>query len=128
MAGKNKKLSVLSDNDEDALSKLGKKHRSEAVTGQPDQSDIDNITELLRAYEKSNPGKLAKMKQDYDTQVSLSEKVKVPSVKGITSHELTFSFWMPRDLQEFMEVYYPTLWTNKAHMDWFTKRFPIFKA
>lgn len=128
MAGKNKKLSVLSDNDEAALAKLGKKHRADAVTGQPDQSDIDNLTELFRLYEQANPGKLAKMKQDYDTQVSLSEKVKSPAVKGVNSHELTFSFWMPRDLQEFVEQYYPTLWTNKTHMEWFLKRFPIFRA
>lgn len=117
---KKKKLSVLSDNDESSLSKLSKKERARAITGKPDDSDVRNITELLRLYEKSHPGLLKRMKTDFDVEDALKDK----SQKS----ELRMIFWMPRDLQEFMEKYYPTLWSNKDHANWFVKQFPIFKA
>jgi len=121
-----KKLSKLSTSDEAALSKLSRKERVNAVYGKPDQSDIDNINELLRLYERSQPGAIKKMKADYDMQTITKEWV--PKPRGITSNDLRFAFWLPRDLQEFMEIYYPSIWTNKEHADWFIKHYPIFKA
>lgn len=122
-----KKLSVLSDSDETELKKLAKKDRGKAVTGKPDQTDINNINHLLRLYEQSNPGLLKRMKHDYDLQKGLGD-VHKPVFRGLDSKELTFSFWMPRDLQEFMEQYYPTIWSNKSHAEWFIKNYPIFKS
>lgn len=124
---KKKKLSVLSDNDESSLSKLSKKERAKAIDGKPDDSDIRNISELLRLYEKSHPGLLKKMKADYDLQNALKDKPK-PFVKGVGSEGLRMAFWLPRDFQEFLEIYYPSLWSNKDHANWFIKQFPIFKA
>lgn len=124
---KKKKLSVLSDQDEAALNKLSKKERANAVSGKPDETDTRNLTELFRLYEQANPGRLMRMKGDYEVQKALQENTK-PYVKGINSNELKMFFWMPRDLQEFMEQYYPTIWTNKSHAEWFVKHFPIFKA
>jgi len=121
-----KKLSVLSDSDEAALQKLSRKERVKAVYGKPDQSDIDNINELIRLYESSHPGMIKRMKSDYDIQNATKEYS--PKPRGISSQELKMAFWMPRDLQEFMEIYYPTIWTEKAHLEWFLKHYPIFKA
>jgi hypothetical protein len=128
MGDKKKKLSVLSDRDEEALSKLSKKERALAVTGKPDETDVRNLKELLKLYEQSYPGRLKRMKADYDLQNGLGEKVKTPAVKGVQSTELKMLFWLPRDLQEFIEPFYPTLWTNKSHAEWFVKTFPMFKA
>jgi hypothetical protein len=124
--GNKRRASVLSENDETELKKLGKKKRALAVSGQPDQSDIDNLNRLFSEYEKAHPGRFRRMKQDYDTSQSLREKPTLP--KGINSSELHMSFWLPQDLQQVMEQYWPTLWTNKAHVAWFVKHYPLFKA
>lgn len=121
-----KKLSKLSDTDEKELQKLSKKERIQAVTGEPDDSDVRNLTELFTLYEKSHPGLLARMKQDHDTQVALGENISKP--RGYQSKLLSPAFWMPQDLQEFVEEYFPTLWQNKAHAEWFVRKFPLFKS
>jgi hypothetical protein len=128
MPKKNDRLSVLSNSEEEDLSKLSLKERAKAVTGKPDDSDIRNITELIRLYEASHPGLLRRMKQDYDTQRAMNEYMPKPAIRGVTSDLIRPGFWLPKDLQEFMERYYPTLWTNQKHVEWFIKRFPVFKA
>lgn len=125
--GKTNKLSVLSDSDDAALRKLGKKKRALAVMGKPDQSDIDNLNELFRLYEKFNPGKLRRMSQAYQVEKSLKDTHK-PYIRGISSDELQMSMWMPSDLLEFMEEYFPTVFSNKEHLAWFLKHYEIFRA
>lgn len=115
-----KKLSVLSDSDEAALKKLSKKERSQASYGKPDDSDIRNLIALFDLYEKSNPGKLRRMRENY--AVEKAYKVKDPKA------ESKMLFWMPEDLQNFMEEYFPTIWTNRTHAEWFIKHFPGFAA
>jgi hypothetical protein len=122
-----KKLSVLSDADEAALSKLSKKERAKAVVGQPDETDLRNITELLNLYERSRPGRLARMKADYDLQHALNDYSK-PVIKGISSKDLRMGFWMPEDLLNLMQYFYPTIWTNDKHREWFLRHFPIFRG
>lgn len=123
---KKKKLSALSDSDEAQLSKLSRKERAQASYGKPDDTDIRNLTALFELYEKYNPGKLRRMRDNYAVEKAL--KVTKPFVKGIKSDELSMAFWMPEDLQNFMEQYFPTIWTNKDHARWFIKHFPGFKA
>jgi hypothetical protein len=122
-----KKLSVLSDADDAALRKLGKKKRAQAVSGKPDQSDIDNLNELFRLYEQSNPGKLQRMANAYKVEKTLKD-TSTPAFRGITSDELKMSMWLPEDLQQFLEEYYPTIFTRKDHLEWFLSKFPIFRA
>lgn len=115
-----KKLSVLSDTDEAKLAKLSRKERADASYGQPDESDIKNLSELFKLYEKYNPGKLRRMHENY----AMEKALKKPDPKA----ETRMLFWLPEDLQNFIEEYFPTLWTNKEHAQWFIKHFPEFAA
>lgn len=117
---KKNKLSVLSDSDEAALKKLSKKKRSEASYGKPDDSDIRNLTALFDLYERHNPGKLRKMTDNYAVEKAFKKPNKDAESKML--------FWMPEDLQNFMEEYYPTIWSNRDHAVWFVKNFPRFAA
>lgn len=119
-----KKLSVLSDSDEELLSKSARKQRKDAVNGEPDQSDVNNIIRLFDLYDKSTGGRLRKMVNDNRLERALNDKdLKEESVD--TAENL--SFFLPKDLQEFMEKYYPTIWTNKEHLRWFLRQFPMLR-
>lgn len=118
--------SKLSSSDEQALSKLSAKKRSLAVDGQPDRSDIANLNRLFSEYNKAHPGRLERMRKDYATQKALKERTPKPVVKGINSNEMSIAFWMPADLQSIVEKYWPTLWTDKSHMEWFLRNYPGF--
>lgn len=120
--------SKLSTADELALSKLANKQRAQAVDGQPDQSDIDNLNRLFSEYETAHPGRLERMRKDYAMQKALKEKTAKPVVKGVKANEMYIGFWMPGDLQQIVEKYWPTIWTNHAHREWFVKNYPGFKG
>jgi hypothetical protein len=115
-----KKLSKLSASDEESLKKLSKKERSKASYGKPDNTDIKNLTAMFDLYERYNPGKLQRMRENY----ALERAFKKSDPKA----ENKMLFWMPEDLQNFMEDYFPTIWTNKEHAEWFVKHFPGFAA
>jgi hypothetical protein len=119
--GKKNKLSKLSDSDEAALAKLSRKKRVEAVDGKPDQSDIDNLTALFSTYDKYTGGLLTRMIKDNQVERSLNNRA-IAEQSVDTAESL--SFFLPKDLQEEVEKYWPTLWTNKEHLRWFLKNFP----
>lgn len=119
-----KKLSKLSDSDEAALAKLSKKERTLAVSGQPDQEDVDNLTILFRTYDHATGGRLTKMIKQNAVEKALNNRNLTE--KSAKTAE-TLSFFMPRDLQEEMEKYWPSIWSNKEHLRWFLSRFPEFR-
>lgn len=123
---KKSRLSKFNEKDTAELDKLSLKQRSKASYGKPDQSDIDNLNRLFHFYNKYNPGKLQKMQDNYRTQQALKEYT--PKPKGVKSSDMTMAFWMPQDLQQVVEQYFPTIWTNKEHLEWFLDHFPFFKA
>lgn len=116
------KLSKLSERDEEALSKLSRKERSKAVEGTPDQQDIDDLTALFTTYDKFTGDMIKKMAADVATERAINNRELEPIE---TAEKL--SFWMPKDLQEEVETYWPTIWSNKDHLRWFLKNFPIFR-
>lgn len=120
--------SKLSAKDESYFKDKAMKHRSVAVSGQPDDTDINNINFILAQYEKAHPGRLRRMHKDFTVSKALKERLPKPIVKGISSDEMTMAFWMPQDLQEVFEKYFPTLWTNKQHLEWFLRHYPVFKS
>lgn len=119
--GKKKKLSVLSDADEALLAKKSKKERAIAVTGQPDATDFNNLVALFEMYDKTTGGLLRRMIKQNKVERALNNRTTVEA--PIDSAE-NLSFFMPKDLQEYVEKYWPTLWTNKDHLRWFLKKFP----
>lgn len=120
---KKDKVSKLSAGDEESLSKLSKKKRAQAVDGKPDSSDVENLTRLFELYDQTTGGLLRRMVNDNRMERALNDKSREPDVA--TAENL--SFFMPKDLQEFMEKYYPTIWTNREHLRWFLKTFPMFR-
>jgi hypothetical protein len=122
---KKKKLSVLSDNDEAALAKLGKKARSQAVTGKPDQTDVDNLTVLFRTYDHATGGKLTAWIKQNKLERALNNK---DATQAPADKAEYLSFFLPEDLQQEVEKYWPTIWSNPEHLRWFLKKFPMFRT
>lgn len=122
--GKKNKLSILSDADEASLKGLSNKKRAVAVDGKPDQTDIDNLTILFETYNKAQGGRLMRMMKQNAVERSLNN-IAITEKPIDTAAQL--SFWMPKDLQEVVEEYWPTIWTNKAHLRWFLGHFPGFR-
>lgn len=123
MSKKKNRLSVLSDSDEAALAKLSRKERAIAVSGKPDASDVRNLTILFATYDRMTGGRLKRMVNDNRLERALNNKSREKSV--MTAENL--SFWLPKDLQAEVEKYWPTIWTNQAHLRWFLTKFPEFR-
>jgi hypothetical protein len=122
--GKRARASKLSDSHEDALSKLSKKQRSLAVSGVPDESDVHNLNILFETYDKVTGGKLRKFLDEIRLERALNNR-DADEVSVDKAENLAFA--MPQDLQEEVEKYWPTLWTNPDHLRWFLKKFPKFR-
>lgn len=121
---KKRKLSKLSDSDEAALSKLSKKERSLAVTGDWDHTDVENLTILFRTYDHATQGRLTRMIKDNQAERALNSRNLYE--EPIETAE-NLSFFLPKDLQEEVEKYWPSLWTNKEHLRKFLKAFPMLR-
>jgi hypothetical protein len=122
--GKKARASKLSDSDEAALSKLSKKERSLAVSGVPDESDIHNLNVLFETYDRMTGGRL----KQFLNEVRLERALNNRDAKEVSVDKAeNLAFAMPQDLQEEVEKYWPTLWTNPDHLRWFLKKFPKFR-
>lgn len=126
--GKTNKLSKLSDADHEAFKKLSKKQKREViadktvVNGIPDQTDVDGLRILFETYDKATAGQLYRMMKQNEVERKLKS---VPDEPVATAK--TLSFFMPQDLQEVVEEYWPTIWSNKEHLRWFLTYFPGFR-
>lgn len=116
-----KKLSKLSDNDEAILAKLSKKDRAKAVEGKPDATDERLLGMLFGIYEKETHGGLTKFFQEMRIERSFIKDL--PDIR--TAERFTFS--LPRDLEEEVRHWWPSIWTNKEHARWFVRKFPGFR-
>jgi hypothetical protein len=122
--GRKARASKLSESDEAALSELSRKERAVAVSGVPDQSDIDNLNILFETYDRMTGGKLRKFLDDVRLERALNNRdgreVSVDKAENL-------AFAMPQELQEEVEKYWPTIWTNPNHLRWFLKHFSKFR-
>lgn len=121
---KQNKLSKLSERDEASLGKMSRKERVKAVSGTPDDEDILNLSVLFNTYNQVTGGLLRRMADSAKMERALNSRA--IEEKSIDDSE-TLAMWMPKDLQEEVEKYWPSLWTNPSHMRWFLKNFPIFR-
>ena len=117
------KSSKLTASDEDFLAKGSKKERSIAVDGKPDQYDVDNLTAIFEAYDRYTGGRLSRLKEENRLTRALNNKHKEAPIATAEK----FSFFMPQDLQDYIEALFPSIWTNKEHTRWFLKKFPEFR-
>jgi hypothetical protein len=118
------KASKLSDSDEAELAKLSRKERAIAVSGTPDQSDIDSLNVLFETYDRMTGGRLKSFLNEVRLERALNSR------DGFEENVMTaetLAFAMPQDLQEEVEKYWPTLWTNPDHLRWFLSKFPKFR-
>lgn len=118
------KLSKLSERDEQSLGKMSRKERVKAVEGVPDDEDIKNLSTLFNTYNQVTGGLLRNMADSVKMERALNSKVL--EEKSIDDSE-TLAMWMPKDLQEEVEKYWPSIWTNPKHLRWFLKNFPVFR-
>jgi hypothetical protein len=123
---KKPRLSKLSDSDEEYLSTKARKQRSEAVSDKArfDQTDVENMQRLFAMYDRYTGGRLRKMIADNKLEVALNNK---EQKWGPIESAEKFAFFFPKDLQEEVEKYWPSLWTNKEHARQFLKKFPEFR-
>ena len=121
---KQNKLSKLSERDEASLGKMSRKERVKAVSGTPDDEDILNLSVLFNTYNQVTGGLLRRMADSAKMERALNSRA--IEEKSIDDSE-TLAMWMPKDLQEEVEKYWPSLWTNPSHMRWFLKAFPVFR-
>lgn len=118
-----KKVSKLSQRDEDWFSGKSLKERKLAVNGQPDQTDVFNLNEMFKIYDRTSGGKLRR----FCNQLAIERSANSRSMLRSADKEERVAFSLPQDLQLFMEKYYPTIWTNQKHARWFVKTFPVFR-
>lgn len=122
--GRKPKASKLSDSDEAALGKLSRKERALAVSGTPDETDIYNLNVLFETYDKITGGQLRRFLEQTRLERALNNR-DTKEVSVDKAENLAFA--MPKDLQEEMEKYWPTIWTNPDHLRWFLRKFPKFR-
>lgn len=121
MGKKKRTASKLSASDEAMLAKLSKRDRAKAVDGKPDGTDVRMLSMLFGIYEKETHGGLTK----FFNELRL-ERAFIKNLSDIDTAE-TFSYSFPRDLEDEVRHWWPTIWTNKEHARWFLKRFPQFR-
>lgn len=121
-----RRSNAASSSESTQMSKKSRKEIGKEIGGNPDEWDQKNLQRLIDTYEKAFPGRLKRMKEDERVEAALSNRTKDFGVISKES-DLRVAFWMPEDLQEVIERGYPSLWTNKKHIAWFLKRFPLFK-
>jgi len=120
---KKAKLSKLTDNDEDKLSKLSIKERAKASYGKPDAQDVMDLAAIFEAYEKATGGGLTRFFKELDV-----ERAFIPDLKPIEEAE-RFKYSFPDlELETYIRTYFPTIWTNNDHARWFLTKFPGFRA
>lgn len=122
--GNTAKASKLSDSDEAALAKLSRKERALAVSGKPDESDVHNLNVLFETYDKMTGGRLRRFLDQVRLERALNNK---DATETSVDKAASLAFAMPQDLQEEMEKYWPTIWTNPEHLRWFLRKFPKFR-
>jgi hypothetical protein len=118
------KASKLSDSDEAALAKLSRKERALAVSGKPDETDIAGLNALFETYDRHTGGRLRIFLDQVAVERGLNSRD--GNEKSVDAAE-NLAFAMPQDLQEEMEKYWPSIWTNPEHLRWFLKKFPKFR-
>ena len=119
---KKRRPSILSDDDEEKLSKLSKKERAQAVYGKPDSTDVRLLSELFGLYEKHTHGKLTEFLKELEM-----ERTFIPNLQPITTAE-KFKYSFPADLEEELRHWWPSIWTEKDHARWLLTKFPQFRS
>lgn len=123
MGRKKAKLTKLSEADEKKLGELSLKERSVASYGKPDFTDVENLRAIFMEYDKATGGKLLRCFKTNDAMLKLKKNIKPIE----TAEHWTYSF-PDRDLQEYVQTYFPTIWTDNEHARWFLKWFPGFRS
>lgn len=107
------------------LSKLSQKQLGkQQAHGNPDEKDFENIERIVKVFDKAHPGLIKTMFNDVCTELALSGIDK----HGILNKGSDFkrAFWLPNDLQFWMEKAYPSFWQEPRHAKWFCRKFPQF--
>lgn len=96
------------------------------VIGMPDDQDKTFIRGLILAYEKERPGWI---KHTIDEARREQQAVNGPITKRtdfglVDGHSARrHIFELPQGLVETIETYYPTMFREKKHFQWFVKHF-----
>lgn len=120
---------------------IGSKNEKEAFTsdlqtksmatsvGLPDEADIKNIEIIIRNYNIARPGEI-----DSYVKHAKSEQKDLKFETGSNSKAFTESgqiqyrraLTLPIGLMRQIEEAYPLMFSNKKHLHWFMKKFPMF--
>lgn len=122
---------------------IGSKSEKEAFTsdlqtkamatsvGLPDDLDIKNIETIIRNYNVARPGEInGYIKHAKNEQKNLKFETGSTSKAFTESGQAQYrrALTMPIGLFRQIEEAYPLMFTNKTHLHWFMKNFPMFNV
>jgi len=91
------------------------------IVGMPDDADKENIRNILKNYDRKNPGFLA------HTISEAKEDQKNNSLTdfGITNKQAggRIVLELPEEVHRLIQEAYPLIFSDKKHFRWFTKNF-----
>lgn len=101
------------------------------AVGLPDDLDVKNIETILRNYEIAKPGEIkmyVKLAKDEQTNLKNDFGSNHGSFQSTGKETYRRSLTMPIGLYRQIEEAYPLMFTNKNHLHWFMKKFPMFNV
>lgn len=92
--------------------------------GLPDTKDVENIKAMIRNHELAKPGEIGafvrEAKAIKDNNLNKFGSTADKSLRRVLT--------MPTGLLRMIEESYPLMFTNKKHLAWFVKNFPMFST
>lgn len=99
--------------------------------GLPDDRDIENIKAAMRQYNTVRPGEIqAHIKKAKKEQQMLANEDGSNMRFGESKNKAYFrrSLTMPIGLYRMIDDAYPLMFTDKRHLHWFMRNFPMFNV
>jgi len=127
-----KDIPIIGSNNEKETFTSDLQTKSMATSvGLPDDLDIKNIETIINNYNKAKPGEIAGyIKHAKAEQKDLKFETGSNSKAFTESGQIQYrrALTMPIGLLRQIEEAYPLMFTNKKHLHWFMKKFPMFNV
>lgn len=97
--------------------------------GMPDQTDYDNLSKIIRKFERQNPGLIAYTLQEARRQFEAGKhghRLSFGKQDAIISEDsnMVYAFELPTELYKRIEKVFPSMFRSKKHLKWFKQNFP----
>jgi hypothetical protein len=126
-----KNIPIIGENKKEEFSSDLQTKSMATSVGLPDESDIKNIETIIRNYNIARPGEIAgyiehAKKEQKDLKFETGSNTKAYTESGQIQYRRALT--MPIGLFRQIEESYPLMFSNKKHLHWFMKKFPMFNV